>query len=1232
MKVPSLTRGSVTSHDEAVVLELLEEIYHLVVPHHIADATRLHAAARLYLDTRDTFEAVEHHVEGPVHDKPKLLRKLSTRKGLLKETARSSLDSAASSPRDPTSAESTPRIQEEHHDDSNEDHEEEHHNDPDDGQSTDVEVTEHTFTTIDRIQEMFRRLGELLGRAILDELHERNLPIKNILHYVRFLPQDMQWTAYKEARIAEVLAACNASATSTSLALKQRAEFVKEQIRKDVDTVCLFAVDGTLATIFGDDIDSDEEHVGEKFESLVTEVYASYLKSIVSKQMDHLVNLSEQWQTDMSTAATLSPPFAQFYTRNRKYRIKSNIFPTNIDTLPAFANVSVSAGVKILVSDQHQLGIWWLKSVVSVTDRDIGLIHQDDSRGIQNHIESLDGHIFMPLMGETNPEFFRLAGRNGGLSKWIGQRILVNNGKDSLWLEATVTEVEDRRCKLQLKDALLQCPTAATWVEYLSTTEWIPVRDLRFNCVPLNPDFRVHMGHKFRDMLEEIYAVVVEISSIFPNDNLEHKVARALWRSLEEPLSRGEHIYARYFRSVLNQETLSKRTVLMPAPPPRTRASILHHGQSARMIVPVTEETVRGMTANSVVASAPTPHSPSVSANSSSCHGEGSFDHRGVYHSHQALAEFASLVGSPRGKSGGSASRITMSPFEKLTHHLLEETEVLAVCLQANNVALARAFAQVFLEKLSKLLRVLKSRLEQEETSSLEAVVAEYANSCRFLYAWRICRYEMDSVARQRRSKRDGKNLHTEGVDRSFDRMEKTLADAMQVQLHFLQRIFFHEGVSIIFPGIYEQSWGSSKPWFSNSRCTYAVQFLVFRFESIFDHILVRLLPQYERNLGVHEKLHDMAAWMIMDLLSCIAASYEEMVVSRARTTQWKMDSLYLVCGMHKLLRTLDRMLIPRITTLDERGKKKIANEVRTICLRMLVCVALRTGPATVVLDAVMKKLEAENFEQQLDPQSELELHIHGIQMALAADSPSSSARVEHDPSTFWESHSAFGQMELKRLANISLNWTALISRCTMSKDCIVSSLKLRHELGDWEYPPLSDDDKKNRELLRGVRDASLLLRIAQSERSTRGPSRQTIIDAVYQAEKAFDFDSVARDDDHDWSNDSGHESSSVRNGSVTEDSVLEDAYLLHGSRKAGQMGSTAQNDSRRSREASTANTVSNGATQLQLTPSQDSLDEEPLAQDPKEYFHELPILVDTKRPKEVDGNIASADTRAGVE
>lgn len=877
-------------HDAHVVLQLLEEIQRLAAPGQVlaTESPRLSAAAKLYLDTRDTFEAIEQKVEEHLPERPKLLRKLSMHDSADRDSL--GRPSARGSPRAGATAVAAVHTADPMADD----------------------------TVIDRIQDMFRYLGEQLGPAILLELTRRKLSVPAILHYARFLPADCQWEAYKRAR-AEQVALAYASEQQRmpeTHVLKHHAEFIKEHIRRDVDTVCLFAADGTLSTIFGDDVKADKEHVADKFEALVTDVYSSYLRSIIDAQMEHLTRVSDHWQQQMAASRTPEPPFAQYFARARKYRSKANIFSkcmfTLEDRLAGLPPLLPGQALHIFVADLQHLGLWWQKLALSVTERDVSTVHTDERRGIAGRVESLDGHIYLPIAADSSSDTTRRQWKTEALAKWVGQSVLVNNGKDSLWLEVRVKDVDEKKCKLELKKSLERCPDLGSWEQFLALDEWVAIRDLRFLPVPLNPSFRFHMGRKFRDVLDVIQSVVVEVSSIFPNDELNRKVANALWRSVEPSVSKGEHIYARYLRSTLNQDVLPRRIVHTR----RERSSSANASSSVRNLVAAFENSAFGSGAGSL--SPPTLSPPASGVTVSGARGVpsgnlvagGHFDGHGRYYRQQAP-----MRATPSG--------LSLSVFEKLAHHLLEETEVVGVCLQASNLALSRAFVQVFHERITKLLRSLQARFEREETSRLEFVLAEYANSCLFLYVWRICRHELDTVPRLARSKKDSSNMHIEWLDRTFERMDKLILDILHQQLHFAHRAFFHECSCYFLPGIYEQAWGASKPWFGNSRCTYGVQFFITRLQRLMEYTCDKLLPMYERALAVHDKLHDLTMWMLLDALPCLASSYEALVVSRARAVQWKMDIVYLVCGTHKLLRLLDRMVTPRIAAADDKSKRR---------------------------------------------------------------------------------------------------------------------------------------------------------------------------------------------------------------------------------------------------------------------------------------------------------------------
>ncbi|KAL4099596.1 hypothetical protein PRIC1_007397 [Phytophthora ramorum] len=523
------------SRDELVVLQLLEEIQRLVelaggVAKPGGDVNpRMHPAAKLYLDTRDTFEVIENLVEEHVQGKPKLLRQLS-------KQLSSSDGVGAPTPRSPREAPAIPV--------------------PNDA-------------AVDRIQEMFRYLGSLLGPSILKELRLRKLSISSILHYVRFLPMEYQWTAYKEARkeevelvyretlfnsLAIVPVVAPAGPQTDNQTLRQRADFVKQQIRKDVDTVCLFAADGVLTTIFGDDGNMVEENVAIKFESLIADVYSGYLREALDVQMKHLTQVSDQWAHDIAVTSSTSKHVGdtgpqlvvQCFYRPRKFRSKGGIFPDMLMNLVnRFVHLpTVHSGQqpKLLVADPHHVGVWWQKTVCSISERDVTTVHDDESREIFGRVETLDGQLYVPLLGKG-----------------------VNNGKDSAWVEVVVINVDDKRCKLQIKKSIQKCSEVVSWTQFLSLNEWVNMRELRFIGAPVNPNFRVHMGLKFREVLDALHAVVVEISSVFPNGELNDKVGNALWKSVESSISKGEHIFARYFRSILQHDVLTPTTHATPS-------------------------------------------------------------------------------------------------------------------------------------------------------------------------------------------------------------------------------------------------------------------------------------------------------------------------------------------------------------------------------------------------------------------------------------------------------------------------------------------------------------------------------------------------------------------------------------------------------------------------------------------------------------------------------------------
>lgn len=982
MQVEENTEGDRSPRqDERIVLKLLEDIRDFLgftektlppADASLLDPRRAKIASKLYIDTRDTYDVVEN-VDSD--------NELARRRALLKQ--RRSADSSISIDSDTHDDESLPQ----------------------------------GASVADSIQFWFKWLGGVLSIPIREELLERNLSMDGIMHYVRYFSLLDQWIVYKKARIMHVETSyCDKDCARSSIesidsslsfvtALTRHAEFIKNEMKKDIDTICVFARTGTFSTIFGsDDVRTHDIDITTKFESLMEEVYAVYLQRIIDSQINALTQLALKWQEDQllhqealtyaaaqavslgtkitSFAALTSETY--FFQRKRKFDMKRDIFPDAIYDWPPRFTPAMAPGGQTLIAHPRHVGIWWQTTVLSVTEQDISILHHDEVLGILNHIESLHGHIYVPEV-ESNQSFFRRCGvRIGSFSKWEGQRMLLNNGKDSLWIEVVVTEVEDKKCKVELKPGLEDLSVAEKWKAYLVENTWLHIRDFRWNAVPKNSDFRIHIGLKFRKLLEEIQTTVIGISCVFPDRNLERQVQTATWRSLENIASKEEHLYSRYLRAVLqDNESL---TILADASQFTSKTRNVPGNRFGRKI-----SMLRGKAIEYDGASEKAPRNDSRILNditmkpqhvSYSTHGN--FDIDGVY---QALPDRTSLQ-EPR------TTVVLSSSFEKLTHILLEETEVLSVCIQANNTALARVFVEAFAEKLEKQNNFLLNRLEK---STLEYMLSEVTNAYRFLYAWKICRYELDESTRLERA-RYGRNsmlmidkekqkvslsstspsveadtLQRDWIDRTFEHMEGMIIDMIRYLTYRLHNQFFYECSTFIFPSIYGQEWDaiSARPHITS---TYGIQSFLCRIQMIVEFTRTDLLKGFEHHLAVHEKVQDRLIWAILEPLSCVAAFYEQVQISRPRTRDWKSDILYLVLGMQEIVGTLNKMLSQN--EKDSRAgvcKNKegwelvqggTLNEIHKICLRLILCIAIRTSPINAVISG-LKSLQREDYSDE---------------------------------------------------------------------------------------------------------------------------------------------------------------------------------------------------------------------------------------------------------------------------
>jgi hypothetical protein len=900
LKLPQIQDVHPVTQDELMVLQLLKEIQTLVrVPEGTSEipiensssqptiaavsAARLQAAAKLYIDTRETFELIENRAgENPIEKRRK---------------------SRASN----------------------------HIVNPSTGAIGFSHTSASTaVNSIERIQEMFKEFGDVLADKVLDEIRLRKLQAHDVLRFVSYLPPQYQWTAYKEAREEEVAAAYACFMNGGAKTLKQHAEFIKNNVKKDIEILCVFTPDGRLSTIFtnGNIAVETEEAVANKFEFLLHDLYGPYLHDLVDKEVKYLLDLSALWQKDLTAnpSITSDTPIVHFYMRKRYCQLKKTIFPQRISTIKDFSFASswhnhLLEQNQIIVADPRRFGLWWQKRINTASEKNITTIHHDEDRGIFNVAESIDAKPFVPL---SKLEEARNNVPKNQLGKIVGQRVLVHDGKDSMWFEAIVTEVEDRKYKLQLKDTLINCPELSGWKEIFESGEWILQRNITLYPAPLDPHFRIHLGQHFRLLLDEVQHAIIEISSVFPSNSLDYQMQRTIWRTMEEIISKGEHIYARYLRSILNE--------VRNTPVQHQSGSLAPRGVSSRSNQEIEHSSVSLFDSKGVyqvVRQSSLKTSSRTSPNKSPQRSPTSYSTATMVR----RRSFASLTTGDLTRTiveSPIEQTLDMSIFERIAHHLLEETEILRVCIQANNIAIARAFAQVFQDKFHKLVKMTHMRLTNPSTCGMEVTLEDYAHLCRLFSAWKLCRQELDSrksnsnlthpapthphphphktnnrlihLNSSTNLNNEVNQLHLEWVRRTFLKMEQNLLDMINLHVNFLHRMFFFENCNFILPGINEQTWEASKPLYSDSRITSGVQFFLFRLYKLVEYTTENLMEGFEKSLQIHEQVQNLLSRMMLDVVSCLALTYERLKVSRARTNQWKMDVIYLVCGIHRSL------------------------------------------------------------------------------------------------------------------------------------------------------------------------------------------------------------------------------------------------------------------------------------------------------------------------------------------
>jgi hypothetical protein len=94
-------------------------------------------------------------------------------------------------------------------------------------------------------------------------------------------------------------------------------------------------------------------------------------------------------------------------------------------------------------------------------------------------------------------------------------------------------------------------------------------------------------------------------------------------------------------------------------------------------------------------------------------------------------------------------------------------------------------------------------------------------------------------------------------------------------------------------------------------------------------------------------------------------------------------------------------------------------DQICRIVLRLLVCLAVQVGPGSLLLDAIEKKFRSKSFDHKVDQIAELEFHINTIYSSLGRTTSFLFDESIHDS---WKTHTIFGDLELKKLRDVSLN------------------------------------------------------------------------------------------------------------------------------------------------------------------------------------------------------------------
>ncbi|KAH9109157.1 hypothetical protein LEN26_000069 [Aphanomyces euteiches] len=352
------------------------------------------------------------------------------------------------------------------------------------------------------------------------------------------------------------------------------------------------------------------------------------------------------------------------------------------------------------------------------------------------------------------------------------------------------------------------------------------------------------------------------------------------------------------------------------------------------------------------------------------------------------------------------------------------------------HLELVRLFIQVVDEEVDSFCQSILVSIEDTDTASLKTLIETASGLLLLVDTWQ-------------HHLRPRLGLEHPDPDpamhwsyKTFDRIDGFLTSTAHTVLHYVYNEWRQECALSYFPHAIEQAWTADKPYFNDTRVTGGVQCFIFRVQMLVRRLVHGCTMPFGTPL-IPQTISGLCWKIIAHSFDGFTALYRCLEPSRARLDQFKMDVLYVVCGLYQAQKC--------VAPLGDSTRP--AHLVGGL-MEWLQVLALLFAPCDIILEhvpsakkksatALSKEVVLANQMQNLD-----QYLFHTMDEKVLKP---------------WQKHSILRGKDPKILLQLPLQWSVLLDSCDFTIPMYVSWLKKRGETCASSYPQLTDVQSRDR-------------------------------------------------------------------------------------------------------------------------------------------------------------------------